>query len=879
MAVLTSIGKKLIGEGAGAYLPFALSKLRYFASTNPPTPFSRTIGSDDAIITLELHSPYAGTVTIISSGFNYEFTTPGDKYMAGAFGGIPTVRGYAVKVKFNPNKNLDADKFIAIPKGSNVEASPDNLWQFDNDIRALAKFAPHKQIWQIEHVPAHVYYASVEDKIIPTGPRKMDASLTLANSWTCACETTNLNITSMSGTLSFNYSAGLSQVVKHFPSFDAIYDIGPSLFKGGNERPAKGRGIVPDSDWYKRSAYCTIKHPVFGPRTFIIMTDISNVFYVYPIADIDQTLAEGTPYTAQLIKTNLADEYVKSKPAPLPEWARKPPSGLKARDWYIANPPSAEADKEVWRRKYMAQFPQYRWTFNSTATKAAAIVYHDYEEIVGKDGVNEPPPPSASKTGNVGQIFGLGAFGGFQWNIKESIPGMVELNINISIDGPNLGDFSFDLSHSTEINPDSGEGRYIIGVDYSWGPKPGKETYGADLDDMIIMELDVYPCGFEYPVESFAFPGTYPFSPTINEKALIYVKNVTQGTTLKKFTQSRVTFYEGSPVGTSRDGFYSEYYKLRFLAYDLRVLGFMTESTYLKGEIQTDNSNRQGDRSAKKVQVSIYGVDEPVMYFGAYSGIEDAMETYAADTNVSELTRLPPNHLADLWDHTTNPSTGLWEYTYPTTALKRCLSARFTGSPSLPGERDLVYHFSSDKKTNLFNNLPRSNYRLGASRYATLMDDTMQCGVHSVFSVHPEGHWSLTSQPVVHYAGQIRSLGGGSLSPIEIGSVKQNYVDIVSVNMQKKDGKFAEVRTTHVDLFNKAYGKGIPKNSRFWIPSVVSGKLRLYHPYDLTKYYDFMHGTDLGYTTTLPVLDPQHSYTIRGSSLYFGKLHKEPKKT
>ena len=873
MAILTNIGKKLIGERAGAYLPFALSKLRYFASTNPPTPFSRTIGSDDAIITLELHSPTTGSVTIIASGFNYEFTTPGDKYMAGSFGGIATVRGYAVKVKFNPNKETAEDKFVAIAKGSNAEASPTQEWQYSEDIRALAKFAPHKQIWQIQHIPAHVYYASIKNKLVPTGPRKLDASVTLANSWSSSCEITNLNIHSRSGTVGFNYDAGVPQVTKSLPLFDDIFDIGPTFFEG-SDIPKKGRGIVPDSDWYKRSAYCVAEHPVFGKRAFIIMTDITNKFYAYPLGTLDLTLSQGSPFEDQLIKTNLPAQYVKSQDAPFPDWVRKPPSGQLARDWYKANPPSGEPSVEVWRRKYASKFPQYRWSFNSTATRAVTVAFFDYEEIIGKDQVNEPPPPTPNDFANIGQKVGLGPKNGFQYDIKEAIPGLVELKIQISITGPNAEDFDFGLSLGSQINPDTDK-RYIVAADYSWGPKPGKPSYGADLDDLVIMEFDVYPCGTTYPVPSPVIPDRFPFIPTINEKALIYVKNVTQDETLKTFTQSRVTFYEGDPNSDTLEGFYSEYYKLRFLAYDLRVMGFMTESTYLRGEIQTDNSNRQGDRSAKKVNVSIYGEDEPPLYFGAYAGMNAYMETYAADVNVSDMLRLEPSLKADLWEHTVVG--GLWKYTYGTDPLSRCLLWRFAGSPTQPGEMYLNYHLSESPDIVRTNTLPRSDYRLGASRYSTLMDDTFRCGLHSAFSVHPEGHWALTSPVIIHYAGQIRSIGGGNVSPIETGSVKQDYVDIVSVNMQKKDGTFEEVRTTHVALFNKAYKKNVNKNSRYWIAAVLPDRLRMYHPYDLTKYFDFRHNTSLSYNATFPVLDPQHSYMIRGSSMYFGRLHKETK--
>ncbi len=868
MSILINIGKKLIGEGAGTYLPFALSKLRYFATTMPLLPFSRTIASDDAIITLELHSRTTGAVTIISSGFNYEFSTPGDRFITDTYAGIKTARGYGVKVKLNPYKDADIDKFVATPTGSNAEASPTGAWKYENDVLALAKFAPHRQIWQIEHIPAHVYYASIPvDPALPSGARKLDARTTLADSWTCATETTNLNITSQSGTLTFDYTYGVPSIVKHFPPFDIIYDIGPSLYKKGMY-PEKRQGIVPDSDWYKRAATRVVQNDEFGPRTFIIMTDITNRFYVYPVAPLDLSLDDGSTYAAQLIKTNLPDKYVKSQPAPFPGWARQA-GGQKARDWYKANPLETAPDALVWRKKYMKEFPQYRWAFNSVATRAACVAYHDYEEIIGKDGFGEPPPATPEKTGNAGQKVGLGPFGGFQYFIKEAVPGMVELALDIIVTGPDLEDFEFILTPHSEIDP-NGADRYILAVDYSWGPRPGKDSYGADLDDMILMEMDVYPCDTVYPVPRP--DSSFPIVRTINERANITVKNHTKLTTLKTFTQSRLKFYNGDSEGTS-DNYYSEDFKLRFHAYDLRVLGFVTEGLYLRGKYEAPY---RVEYSAKRLQVSIYGVDEPDQYLSTHGETNTKMAEFVDNPDPGTMIRLPVNLQADMWAHTGTVS---WTYTWGTdTPLNRCLRWRFEGTETQPGEMYLNYHLSGSPSIVRDGGLPRSDYRLGASRYATLLDDTILNGVHSSFTVHPEGHWAVTSPIIIHYDGVIRPIGGGNRSPIDTTRVQQTYIDIVAMNLQNKDFTFREIRTTHLALFNKAYKKSMAPPNLYWTRLVTGGKLRMYHPYDTSKYFDFRHDTTLSFEARLPPMDGAYSYVLRGSSIFFGRHHKEKPK-
>lgn len=875
MAFLTNIGKKLIGEGAELFLPFALSKLRYFASTLPTLPWSRTITSDDAVVTLELHSRTTGAVTIVASSFNYEFTTPGLTYQAASVSGIGTVRGYAVKVKFSPNKEADADKFTAVPRGSNVEASPTQAWEYNSDPRALANFAPHKQIWQIEHTPAHTYFASVPDKD-PTKPRKLDATLLLVNSWTAGSQIGNVGAFSRSGTQKVLYDGtGGAATIKHFSPFDIVYDIGPSLFKSGS-LPAKGRGIVPDSDWYKRSAFRVVESPDFGKRTFLIMTDISNKFYAYPIVDLDLTLANGTPYTPQIIKTNMPNKFVQSKPAPMPSWARAS-DGTLARDFYLSKPAYSAPDKLAWTIDYLTKYPQYRWSFNSTATRAVVIAYHDYNEVIGKDNIDDPHPLGGRREPgeeNIGQRV-IMQINDTQWKVKESIPGMVELALNLVITGPNPEDFEFDVTLEQQIDPDS-DSRYVFAADYSWGPKPGKESYGTALDDLITMELDAYPIGLVYPV--LRDDMTLPTPPNVDEKALIYVRNHTEDTLLKTIMHSRGRFYVGADT-VARTGFYSEFYTLRIHAYDLRVLAFMTESIYDRGAVEADNSNRQTQFVARKIDVSIYGVDEPAVYLGTDSVLNGQMDTFASDFNVTQHTRLPPELQGDLWQHTSSGSPPMWTYTYAVDPLTRYLQYLFTGDGIVEGEMYASYYLSGNPSVRVEDVLPRTDYSLGASRYATLIDNTMECGTHSAFTVHPEGHWSVTSPVIAHYDGVIRRLAGITFTPVDTARVKQHFVDIISVNMQNKDFTYREVRTTHVAMFNKAYKKNMTKEHRHWLKAVAPPGLYLFHPYDPVVSVTVYQNTALPYNTTIDTLDGQHSYVVRGSSLYVGKLHKEKPST
>ncbi len=853
MPILTNIGKKLNGEGAGTYLPFALSKLRYFASTKQVIPFSRTIQAEGVTITLELMSPTSGQITITAGGFDYEFTSPGGLWSPAVYAGVPTTLAYAVKVR------VTGKTFTPKATGSTAEKSPTDAWPYsENVIDIAAKFIPHKQIWQIQHTPAHVYYASVPDKLVPTNPRKLTAASTLADSWTSATETTNLAVKSRSGTV-FPQNDGGTITVANFQAFDIVYDIGPTLFKQ-DLFPEKNRGLVPDSDWYKRGAVKVVKHPEFGERTFMIMTDVTNKFYAYPVVTPDLTLTEGSPYLEQLIKTNIPADYVKSQAAPFPGWVKTPLSAAKARDWYLANPSDGS---RVWGRKYLTEYPQYRWSFNSLGTRAVSIVYYEYPEMLGMDNTDEPQPGDDA---NIGQKIGVKLPDGSTWYIREALPGLVEMEITLDIIGPNPEDFEFSVGLKQAIDPDA-QDVYIFAADYSWGKRPGGPANGTTMDDLITMQLEVYPCGEQFPVPRP--DGSFPDNKTVNEQANIVLKNQTTSAVLKTFVQSRTYFYEGD-FDALFSNFKSEYYRLKFLAYDLRTLAFMTEALYLNNRIE---GSKRVEHATKKLEVSVYGEAEPAIYLSKASDMNAKMDAFAARVDISTMTRLGPKHTADLHAHTVDPDTGAWHYTYAVDPLTRCMEWRFSGDLGTFGENRMYHILSGDPDTIIKTKpMPRTFYNFGASRYATIMDDTLICGVHATFSVHPEGHWAVASPVVVLYDGEIKLVGSG-YSPIELDKVRQDFVDIIAVNAKAEDGKYEFKRTTHVEMFNKAYDKTLTKESRFWVPTFTGTHLKMTHPYDTSYFFQFPYDNALGFTVSLPTLDPRHSFFLRGSSIFFGQAN------
>jgi hypothetical protein len=117
-----NVGKKLIGEGASQYLPFALSKIRYYASTWRGAVQSHTILVDDGTtILIELNSRESGQITIIS-GFAYVAIGVEDGFVV--IRGSPAYKeAYKVRGKLGPFVSSDifpvsgSPVFFPVPQG------------------------------------------------------------------------------------------------------------------------------------------------------------------------------------------------------------------------------------------------------------------------------------------------------------------------------------------------------------------------------------------------------------------------------------------------------------------------------------------------------------------------------------------------------------------------------------------------------------------------------------------------------------------------------------------------------------------------------------------------------------------------------------------
>ena len=779
----------------------------------------------------------------------YEFFTTGPVLNTQAFLDFSIYRGYGVNVKIDKEKKTL--KGIAV--GSTLEQSfaDPPAWVYRSDASDMSKLMPHKNAFQVQGTVEHQYYPDLK-------PPQFVMSC-----FTCPIQINSLNWGGMIwGVTSFH---------------DIGYDAAPSIFNKG-KYPLGRNGLAPDTDWYKKSAARTVKHPTHGSRLLIIMTDASGNLHVYPTTERDDTLRVGSPYAEQQIKTNVPSGVTKSQKIPYPAWVKT--STGKARDYY----PFSYAPNT------------YRWEFNSTATRMVCILAHDLEEIYFGEAEDNP-----SVTG------GLIAR-------PEMLTGLLEIAIDIELTGPNPGDFSVILSVSDEIAP-TGE-TYAIAADYYWGDLPDAKAPGPIAkDSLLYMTADIYHYLPSDPSPSGSAPGFTAM------RAQAKVINRKDGAVLREFAMHAadapygmdvqpapvagpyymddpdnydpgVGGYIKIPLAPYADSFLRAYYDKARKAFDKLVTLFggahyyrqllhteyyalLSTSpplncatladvdkiihthldacrdaarsyvptppiTWTTGDIK--KYNEENERQ-KFYLTHMLGMPEDLITLKTWMIACDlrilafATQTAAFKNIGNQTTRqdriqvIVRNEVVETIDAPDPTFAALISAAdAPWTPVENWsrIDAMSTGNP-----RDSIQAFRSvyDRQNrfylggDIYDNVGigvypftrsdfNADYSTGAVDYKTYALSFMSMDPSDVFCVHPSGHWSIATKPIVYYSGASSHLYMFSeYAPPEAdaSAFVQQAIDIANVRVTVKDeagNKTVEdYKAKHLDLFNQAYGK------------------------------------------------------------------------
>lgn len=620
--------------------------------------------------------------------------------------------------------------------GSSLEASVTGgkSWKHVVPPTAITLAFPRKKLWQIEGISQHAFY--------PFEAGKTRTDRAMITSWSNADPLHSLGL--------------LGGAPTNTSKFDIGYDAAPNLFPENEEFPLGANGLAPDADWYKRAAFRKVTHAIHGTRTFIILTDISGTFHVYPTGRTDDALTEPAlaAYPGQAIKTNVPEKYVQRAVVPWPAWCRQPTEV--ARNFYQLD------DSNL--LEYLRRVPQYRWALNGAATRACCVVFEDLSALA----LDDPALTVPFKT-----------VGAIDYPIKESLPGLLELALHISLTGPNSEDFTFSLEVVQALQPTVSK-QFVMAADYAWEikePTPSTQFF-AEADDLMLALGEVY------------HPSSERVSATqrlnINAyKSRMVIRNQTQAKVVRTLlTASDNLLYASDtisgfsvflPSGENR-----KIARALVLAIDLRVLAFVVQQKYMQGEVVWSSGIPEETtyRAVQRVQTYMRNVlvDEVVMDSDVTLNAELALAH--ADVGVAGLFLYP------LDDVGTHPALLSTDY-----AQGRSVYASFN-ILDLSGRTTTPY-----KNTQTAMLGYGGAFQAGAYLYASIMATAAPLNHRDVFAYHPDGRWSLATGPIFHYAGP------SALSNVVAG------LDLSLMRQIRLDAIYSPAKTSHLAALNAAYGK------------------------------------------------------------------------
>lgn len=685
-----------------------------------------TISGQDSFIRLEGGPP---TYQFFATGITNLLEN-----ITGPTGSLTSVtKGYAVTADLVKVEGAYVIKAKAC--GSTVETSPSGSlksWSLIAPAIDITRAFPRQDLWQIQGISEYAHYKSTAGTLNKFG--------TTISSWGSANPILGLNA----------FGGAQKQNLQTSDITDVFYDVSPA--------PIPGQTQVPDADWYRRAARRIVTSGLYGEREFFLMVDASAVLHVWPKDEFSETdLIDGNTYQSQGIKTNIKASAAKKVTLPLPAWAAAP--SVVARDVissFISFP------------RFYALNPPYKWQFNSTATKMCAVVF---ERLSG-----------CYYSGGPGTML----LDGMTYQLKEALPGLVELGITITLTGPNPEEFTMSAAVAQVQQPTVTKS-YIMAADYAW-PVEGK----AALDDILTLVGRVFHTS-DQRVAVDANQRVYP----LNMKSLLEVRNFTQSTVIRTLLASDtnglyLSAGGGSVVGTKdlAPGVTRWVASGAVLALDLRTLSYVIQqkliemvTTWSPGN--TDFTETDGASQARRLKVYVKDTleHEVVMEPGG-SDIDGRLVTKFANTDATGLFE---------WDITSN-AVYVRTAVIPTAYNAMNVEAFYQGS--------FATHYEEFAITA---GLPGFNFDAGAYLYNTTIGTALQLDAWDVFAVNPNGSWTLHLNPVFYHTGPVAqsNVGTGLNTRIDTSLFRQAYVDIVSLQPGVGDA----IRTSHRALYNEAYAK------------------------------------------------------------------------
>jgi hypothetical protein len=785
---------KLI-QGGEVWLPFARSRVKALKATGLLHASQQFVMPDGATVHVRISpgADYISLAAVLQEGYQFFTTGPTVQKQGSAYLGH-SLRVRAVPDKANPGAYKLKAKAIASTLQADTPAPGEPpRWRFEPLAQEISGAFPRKYVWQQQGVTEHQYFAKDATGEHPAGvaPNPM-----MVDSWSQASPIGSLGV--RGSTLQVPSS-----------TVDIEYDVAPSLFRKNAGAPSAGPyadapsvkllgAAAPDADWYKRAAFVKLTHAEHGARTFCVLADVSNQFHVYPAgADLSRALLQQSellwPAHAASIKTAIPDNVVQRAEAPLPAWCRTDPEEARVTFERATLEGNAE-----WVNDYLVRKPQYRWAFNSDCTKACAVVFEDIA------GIPRAPDNSTPERGDGGEV-------------KESLPGLVELGLHIAITGPNPQDFTFSLTLDRELRATVTK-QYVMAADYAWVVKDG-ETAITALDDLILLTGAIYHTSSERQTT----PSAANVDLDLNAlKGVVTVRNHTQARDIRAFLVSDTNLpYAGVRADpaefTPQMRWALPYFEARgvLIAYDLRILAFVVQQRLIVQDLTGGTTPGMDDRrqgvykAVQRVLVYAHNALVQTKTMDPASPLNAQLATVFANTDATGLFRFPVDDVGEYRRGTIAGEGTPGEADHLHTAYRSLdlMRARFDS------RFKALYWYGPLNVDFFFNG---GSVNAGPFLYFNKIANVLRTGSQDAFSIHPDGSWAIATAPIYYYGGAGTDLaskypfhysGSDSMAEqIDPALMKQAMVDIISIRVTDKDGAFQDVRGTHLAAINEAFG-------------------------------------------------------------------------
>lgn len=463
---MTRIHKILKGDGAGVYLPFALSRLAALRQIHKSGFFSQTFIIDDA----KVHVRKVGDDEYIDiemqGGFYFEFQTSGN----------PPLTTIVNDPAQGPLYTYNA---ITIATDVTTKEGAVNI-------------APYVRLNGRSAYGNSLNNRSLQVQLIDESVKNPTQSKGL--------RTSQKHTKSLYESYAARHShtgTGYRNTTLHYAPFQWVPETGNSLTHterdvGYDEQWAFGDKKSPvitstyythlSADWPRHAGYQTVVDEKWGTRTFGIMIDFSGRFHVFPVAAV-RPLTESTLYQS------VEDKYTRDAYPAFPSWVWTSP--YKAKDFIVGETVD----------NWLTAMPEYDWKFNLSGTKACAVVYA--REEYNNDSTywaSDPDPdtPWSDTKFNLLRDTNLSfasAFRGYPPGNSAYLPqryfyapGLVECAVEITLTGDALEDFEINLT-TTEIRNPNQTDYFTLFAGYSWIDSSVVQT---DADDLIVVDAEMY---------------------------------------------------------------------------------------------------------------------------------------------------------------------------------------------------------------------------------------------------------------------------------------------------------------------------------------------------------------------------------------------------